>query len=214
MAHELIIFLASAAVISLSGVMSPGPMTAAAIGHGARSRSAGVWISLGHGAVEVPLIVVLYLGASALFQADWTRITIGLAGGLFLLYMGVGLMRTRAELPGSEDKTSTKSSFTAPVVAGILMSIGNPYFLLWWATIGLGLVMGAETFGAIGIVAFIIVHWSCDLIWFTILSALSNKGVETFGAKLYQRVSLACGVALILFGGLFIAHAMRMILQA
>ena len=210
MAHELIIFLASAAVISLSGVMSPGPMTAAAIGHGARSRSAGVWISLGHGAVEVPLIIILYLGASALLQADWTRITIGLAGGLFLLYMGVGLMRTRAELPGSEDKTSTKSSFTA----GALMSIGNPYFLLWWATIGLGLVLGADRFGTIGIAAFIIVHWSCDLIWFTILSVLSNKGVETFGARLYQRVSHACGVALILFGGLFIAHAMRMILQA
>ena len=207
MAHELIIFLASAAVISLSGVMSPGPMTAAAIGHGARSRSAGVWISLGHGAVEVPLIVVLYMGASALFQADWTRITIGLAGGLFLLYMGVGLMRTKADID-LKSENSTGSSF----VTGALMSIGNPYFLLWWATIGLGLVMGAEAFGAIGIAAFIIVHWSCDLIWFTILSVLSNKGVETFGAKLYQRVSHACGVALILFGGLFIAHATRMLL--
>jgi len=209
MAHELIIFLASAAVISLSGVMSPGPMTAAAIGHGARSRSAGVWISLGHGAVEVPLIVLLYLGASALFQADWTRITIGLAGGLFLLYMGLGLMRTKAALPASEGQNSTKSSF----ITGVLMSIGNPYFLLWWATIGLGLVLGADRFGTLGIAAFIIVHWSCDLIWFTILSALSNKGVETFGAKLYQRVSVVCGAALILFGGLFIAHATRMLIS-
>ncbi len=208
MTHELIIFLASAAVISLSGVMSPGPMTAAAIGHGARSRSAGVSISLGHGAVEVPLIIVLYMGASAIFQADWTRITIGLAGGVFLLYMGMGLMRIKAELPSESSANSTKNSFTT----GVLMSIGNPYFLLWWATIGLGLVMGAERFGLTGIIAFIIVHWSCDLIWFTILSVLANKGVETFGARLYQRVSQVCGAALILFGGLFIAHSIRLLI--
>lgn len=207
MPHELLIFLASAAVISLSGVMSPGPMTAAAIGHGARSRSAGIWISLGHGAVEVPLIIVLYMGASAIFQADWTRITIGLAGGLFLLYMGMGLMRTKADID-LKAENSTTSSFTT----GVLMSIGNPYFLLWWATIGLGLVMGAERFGLAGIIAFIIVHWSCDLIWFTILSVLANKGVETFGARLYQRVSQVCGAALILFGGLFIAHSIRLLI--
>ena len=210
MAHELVIFLASAAVISLSGVMSPGPMTAAAIGHGARSRPAGVYISLGHGAVEVPLIIVLYLGAGALLQADWTRITIGLAGGLLLLYMGYGLMRTKADFDprAKEFKKTSGSSF----VTGALMSVGNPYFLLWWATIGLGLVLGAERFGTLGIAAFIVVHWSCDLIWFTLLAALSNKGVETFGARLYRRVSMACGAALILFGGFFIANAFRILM--
>jgi len=213
MAHELIIFLATAALISLSGVMSPGPMTAAAIGHGARSRSAGVYISLGHGAVEVPLIIALYLGASALLQADWTRITIGLAGGLFLLYMGYGLIRTKADIKVEGENSPKNSNKNSSFVTGALMSVGNPYFLLWWATIGLGLVLGAERFGAIGIAAFIVVHWSCDLIWFTLLAALSNKGVETFGARLYRRVSIACGVAIILFGGFFIAHATRLILN-
>jgi threonine/homoserine/homoserine lactone efflux protein len=183
-------------------------MTAAAIGHGVRSRNSGVYISLGHGVVEVPLILILYLGASALFQHNATRITIGLAGGVFLLYMGLGLMRVKP-LDVLSQPTSTRSSF----ITGMLLSIGNPYFLLWWATIGLGLVLGAERFGLMGVIAFIIVHWLCDLIWFTILSRLSYKGVETFGASLYHRVSFLCGIALLIFGGLFIVGSTRLLLS-
>ena len=191
-------------MISLSGVLSPGPMTAAVLQHGARSRLTGVYVSLGHGVVEVPLIILLALGAGSLFEAPAVRLFVGLAGGTYLLSMGKGLLRP-ADL--SPDTRTGPSS----LVAGIALSIGNPYFLLWWATVGLGLVLSAGRFGALGIALFIAVHWLCDLIWYTFLSSLSYRGVKTFGSGLYKKVSIVCGLAMLFFGGAFILGSLKLL---
>ena len=75
-------------------------------------------------------------------------------------------------------------------------------------------MLGAERFGLTGVISFIIVHWTCDLVWFTLLSNLSNRGVEKFGSGLYRGVSVFCGGALILFGVMFIYHAGLLMLQS
>jgi len=83
----LLFFLFQVSVISLSGVMAPGPVTAAAIAIGARSRHAGALIAFGHGAVELPLIILIVFGAGRLLKLPAAQIVIGLAGGAFLLVM-------------------------------------------------------------------------------------------------------------------------------
>lgn len=206
--QNLILFLASAVLISLSGVLSPGPMTAAVIQQGARSRHAGIYISLGHGLVELPLILLIFFGASRLFEIEWVRIVIGIAGGLYLIYMGIGLMRP-ADLFEDAGKRVPTAFYT-----GIIMSIGNPYFLLWWATIGLGLVLGAFKFGLTGLLLFAAVHWLCDLLWLTFLGAVSFKGIQTFGQSLYKKVCILCGVVLLFYGGVFIFGSIKLIIKA
>ena len=71
---ELAVFLFKAFVISLSGVLAPGPMTAAAVGHGVRSRHAGALMAVGHAVVEFPLSSVADLeqveGMLATFPQD------------------------------------------------------------------------------------------------------------------------------------------------
>ena len=203
------IFIFSAMLISLSGVISPGPMTAATIEHGARSRLSGFYISIGHGIVEAPLIIAIYLGASRLLQHQATAIAIGLLGGLYLLYMAAGLLRPRPAQSTGKSKVHAGHS----MIAGIVLSITNPYFLLWWATIGLGLVLGAEKFGLAGIAVFIVAHWLCDLVWFTLLGLLAYKGVEAFGAGLYRKVSVICGASLLIFGGMFIYSSIRLMIS-
>jgi threonine/homoserine/homoserine lactone efflux protein len=96
-------------------------------------------------------------------------------------------------------------------MAGIALSIGNPYFLLWWATVGLGLVLSAARFGALGLVLFIVLHWLCDLVWYTLLSSLSFRGVRTFGSGLYRMVSIICGLAMLFFGGAFILGSLKLL---
>lgn len=204
----LAIFIISAMVISLSGVMSPGPMTAATIEHGTRSRMSGLYISIGHGIVEAPLIMAIYLGASRLFEHQATAIAIGLLGGAYLLYMAAGLLRGPGRPAQAPDAARARSS----VVAGMMLSITNPYFLLWWATIGLGLVLGAEKFGIAGIAVFIVAHWLCDLAWFTLLGALAYKGVEAFGAGLYRKASIICAMALAFFGAAFIYNSIKLLM--
>lgn len=204
MGQSLGIFLFSAVVISLSGVLSPGPMTAAVIEHGGRSRLAGLYMSLGHGLVEMPLIGVIFLGAGGLLAHHSVRIMVGAAGGIYLLFMGRGLLR-RGHGPESREGRRASS-----LLSGIVLSIFNPYFLLWWATVGVGLVVGAANFGLKGLFLFALVHWLSDLIWLSLLSAASHKGIKAFGAG--RKVRVLCGLGLIFYGGLFIYDSLRMAL--
>ena len=89
----LLLFLFQVFVISLSGVMAPGPVTAAAIGMGTRSRFAGSLIAIGHGVVEFPLIILIVLGAGRVLKLPAAQIGIGLAGGIILMVMGIGMLR-------------------------------------------------------------------------------------------------------------------------
>ncbi len=196
-------FLLKAVGISLSGVMAPGAVTAAAIAHGSRRRWAGVLMSVGHGIIEVPLIFLILFGLGVLFQAEWFKIVVGLLGGGFLVWMGVGMIREK----GGADPSSIQTGQGGPLMTGLILSAGNPYFLLWWATVGLNLAIEARSLGWLAFVLFTLVHWLCDLIWLTILSFASFHGTSIFGARGQRIVLRVCGVALALFGLHFLYRA-------
>jgi len=203
---DLFVFLGQAVLISLSGVMAPGPVTAVAIASGARKRYAGILMAVGHGIVEFPLIGVIVLGAGTLLKAEGTRIGIGLVGGVFLLHMGIqmvtSLKKATSSVAGLEQK---------PLWAGIILSGGNPYFLLWWATVGLALCTRAVTLGIWALALFALVHWTCDLVWLTVLSWTSFKGFQRgTGSRLQHVVLLICGGTLLIFGVYFIYDAFRL----
>jgi threonine/homoserine/homoserine lactone efflux protein len=197
-------FLLEAMMISLSGVMAPGPVTAVTVGKGSESPHAGALVALGHGAVEFPLMVAVFYGLGALFDLPYVESIVGLVGGLFLLWMGVGMFRSvsRVETDGG---AFTRSS----MVSGMLLSLGNPYFLVWWATVGGTLILRSARFGTLGVLAFGVAHWSCDLAWSYLLSVVSFKGGQFFGRRFQKVVFVASGVFLVFFGGRFIAAALR-----
>ena len=200
---SLVFFLFKVFVISLSGVMAPGPMTAAAVVMGGRNRYAGSLISVGHIIVEFPLMVLIMLGMDRILKSTGTQIVIGLAGGVFLIIMaGQMLMSLKGVQAGR-----VKHHKAGPVVTGILLSVGNPYFLLWWATIGLALATDARELGVWAFGLFAIVHWLCDLVWFSVLSWASFKGSELSGGRSQKIVLLVCSAALIVFGVIFIYRA-------
>ena len=140
---ELIAFLAQAVVISFSGVMAPGPVTAVTLGMGSRNRHAGALVAIGHGIVEFPLMVLIIVGMGRLFQIAGVRIGIGGVGGAMLLLMGAGMLR---EIRRPSDAAAA-SARRGPVLTGVVLSIGNPYFLRWWATVGLTLASRAARLG-------------------------------------------------------------------
>jgi len=202
---SLPLFLIQVIIISLSGVMAPGPVTTAAIAMGARSRYAGPLIAIGHGIVEFPLMVLIVLGMDTILKSTTTQIVIGLAGGTFLLIMAIQMLRSLTSLKDPEANV-TKSR---PVIAGIVLSGGNPYFLVWWATVGLTLAMTAKGLGIWAFVLFAIIHWLCDLVWLGALSWASFKGSMLFGPRVQRTVLLICSLALFAFGLFFIYNAIR-----
>jgi threonine/homoserine/homoserine lactone efflux protein len=204
---SLIIFLSSAVMISLSGVLSPGPMTAAALQQGGRAAFTGVYIALGHAVIEMPLIFLISLGVGNLLHMEGVRVTVGVAGGIYLLIIGIGLLRQKVDSKNRKDPSTP-----SPFLSGIFLSGGNPYFLLWWGTIGAGLVIGAARFGLPGLILFAIFHWLCDLVWYSFLSFASFKGIKMFGTGLYKKVSVVCGIAMLFYGGAFIVSALKRII--
>lgn len=200
---NLLFFLIEVVAISLSGVMMPGPVTAAAIGMGTRSRYAGALIAVGHGVVEFPLMILIVLGVGRILKLPTAQIVIGLAGGVFLLIMAIQMLKSLR----SAEKQETKVTKSAPMLAGIILSVGNPYFLLWWATIGLALATTATGIGIWAFVLFAIVHWLCDLAWLSALSWASFKGSRLLGPRSQRIVLLICSVFLLVFGVVFIYTA-------
>ncbi len=199
----MIQFLLKAVGISLSGVLAPGPMTAATLAAGVRSRHAGAMIALGHAAIEVPLMLLIVAGAGAVFQLPSMKLGIGLAGGAFLLFMGIQLLGTVRKATDVEYDADGRH----PFVTGVVLTAANPYFLIWWATVGLALATDAVSFGILAFVLFGLLHWLCDLIWLEILSFASFKGTEILGGRLQQIVLLVCGIMLLGFGAMFLKDA-------
>ncbi len=191
---RMVTFLLEVVVISLSGVMSPGPLTAVIVGKGSESPHAGAWIAIGHGVVEVPLMIALVFGAGRLLNVPLVRESMSLAGAIVLVVMAIGLLRL-----ARQGSMVAQRRMRSPFWAGMLLTIGNIHFLVWWATIGLALVLRAAALGVAAFVAMVTVHWCCDFLWSYFLSALAFRGGQFFGKKSQQVLFYVCGIILLFF---------------
>ena len=194
-----IIFLVEVIIVSLSGVMAPGPITAAAVGSGTKSPNAGALVAVGHGVIEFPLMLFIFFGLGYVLNSWYVKMAIFLLGGLFLLFMGGSMLRSIKHVSHISGRNTE-----VPLLAGILLSLGNAYFLVWWATVGATLISKAVAFGLVGFFVFGVIHWLCDFTWCYFLSAVSYKGRNILGVKFQRTVFGICGVFLLVFGVLFI----------
>jgi len=202
-------FLVKALVISMSGVLAPGPMTAAAVAAGTRGGHAGAMLALGHAAVEMPLMVLIVLGAGKLLRRAGVKIGIGLAGGVVLLLLGGQMLRDVWQPMAAAEASNGRH----PFVSGLALSAANPYFLLWWATVGLALAAEASSLGVLAFVIFAVVHWLCDLFWLEALSLASFKGSRLLGPTSQKAVLAVCGAALVGFAVWFLYDASARLLR-
>ncbi len=206
MLPDILPILLSVVIISFSGVMMPGPMFAVTLAKSYKSPWAGAWISLGHAVIEVPLILLIYLGFSRFFESSVVQLVLSLAGGSMVIWLGITMFRARARVV-HEGKDLPYSAFTA----GIITSGLNPFFLLWWATIGTLLVMKFNDFGLGGLSVFIVVHWLCDLAWLSFVSVVVNRTHSLWGKKFQQWVFIASSLLLAGFGVWFLISGIRMV---
>lgn len=126
--------------IASSGAMMPGPLMTMTIGESARR---GPWVGpkmiAGHAVLEITLLFALFFGLAPLFKNEIFFISVAILGGLILIWMAQSMFRS---LPTLEIKAETTSNKTMNLyLAGTLMSLANPYWIIWWATIGLGYVL-------------------------------------------------------------------------
>ncbi|MBE9547021.1 MAG: LysE family transporter [Proteobacteria bacterium] len=197
--EKLTAIFISSFVIAMSGAMMPGPVLTVTISESTRRGfMAGPMIVLGHGILEVSLLVLLVLGFADLINNPKFLGVVGIAGGIVLLWLSFGMLKGIRQL--RLDLTPGKNAWGGPVIAGILTSLANPYWIIWWATIGLGYVIISMKFGFIGLAVFFTGHILADLMWYSIISLLVSRGKKYISAKIYRGVIGTCAVALIFFG--------------
>jgi threonine/homoserine/homoserine lactone efflux protein len=206
METSLGLFLLSAVGVSLTGVMLPGPMTAATIAKGYSDKHAGAWIAAGHAIVEIPIIAVIYAVIYFGFEhfIDTPRVEMGiyLAGGLMLLYLGFRMFRATGAATEAVGGLPASS-----LVTGIVITGTNPAFYIWWVTVGTALVIGAAKFGLVGVILFTIVHLPCDLAWSEFLSVSTYESRRWWTQKVRKIVFRVCALVLAGFGVWFCLSA-------
>ncbi len=198
--------LASVFVISLSGVLQPGIMLAITIAKSLKSPWAGTLIVLGHTVIEFPLILLIYFGFAEFFQNTIVRLVLSILGGGMIIWMGIVLFRARKEII-QQGKDLPYSAFTA----GILTSVLNPFFWVWWATIGSMLVMRIIDFGIGGLISLTLVHWLCDFIWLSLVSALVYRTHSLWGTKFQGWLFIGCSLLLVGFGGWYLTSGILLV---
>jgi len=200
---QLTAIFISSFVIALSGAMMPGPVLTVTISESTtRGFIAGPLIVLGHAVLEILLLALIVLGFADLINKPVLSGVVGMAGGVVLLWLSFDMLKGIRQL--TLDLSSGKSARGGPVIAGILTSLANPYWIIWWATIGLGYVIISMKLGFIGVAVFFAGHILADLLWYSTVSLLVSRGRKHISDRIYRGVIGTCAVMLIFFGVYFV----------
>jgi len=189
---------------ALSGAMMPGPLMAVTVAESARRGPwAGPALMLGHGALELGLLLALMLGMKPLLERQGTFAVIALAGSVALLWMAVGMLRSLPRLSLLTDATAAGGG-AGLALRGVALSLVNPYWSLWWATIGLSCVGEFSHGGWTGIAAFYAGHVAGDLAWYAAISVAVSRGRRLLSDRLYRWLVGSCAVFMAWFGLYFL----------
>ncbi len=200
---------ASSFVIGLSGALMPGPLLAVTVRDTTRRGFvAAPLLVLGHGILEAALLLLIALGLAEWLRGESVTAVVAIAGAAMLLWMAYGMARELRTLrletgPGTGRRAGTggrgAAEWLRPVLDGIVASISNPYWTIWWATIGLGYLLISAEAGPAGIASFFAGHILSDLAWYAAVGAMVSAGRGRFTDGVYRWIVGACAAFLVVF---------------
>ena len=212
MTRRLIAIFTTSLIVGFSGALMPGPLLTVVISGSARR---GFWegptLVLGHAVAEVLIVAALAAGLSRLLKRNLVAGLIGLMGGAFLLWMGFDIARSAWWGTVSlEQATSAGAGLQlGPIITGIVVSISNPYWVLWWATVGASYVALSLGQGPLGLGSFYFGHILSDLSWYSLVAFLIARGKTLLSQPVYRLILLVCGIFLIALSVYFIYSGVK-----
>jgi threonine/homoserine/homoserine lactone efflux protein len=195
-------------IVALSGAVMPGPLLTVTITESSRRGvMTGPLLIAGHAVLELALVLALLMGLAPLLKMEPVFIVIALAGSAVLLWMGIGMLTSMPTMTLVADGTDTRGKNL--ILCGMIMSLVNPYWSIWWATIGLGYILHSMNAGTMGVVAFFTGHILGDLFWYAAVSTAIWKGRRLLSDRGYRILIGTCAVCLIIFSCLFAWSGMQ-----
>ena len=190
--------------IALLGALAPGPLLTAVI---ARTPTygfkTGPLLMIGHAIAEILMVLIILSGFSRFIHNSLSICIIAFVGGVVMILFGLGMLKNVPSV-GQERKSPGDVVSNLPFL-GITLSLTNPYWTVWWLTIGLSLVLTAQKAGVVAICIFFMGHILADVIWYSIVSFTVSKGKKFITDKVYNGIMKTCGLILIGFGIYFLS---------
>ena len=202
----------------LSGAMMPGPVLAITITSVVQvGFIAAVLIMLGHSILELVLVLALALGLKNVLQNRFVTGTIGVLGGSVLLWFAYGMI-TSAYSGISVPQTTVVAqeatvTYLGLVGKGAITSLSNPYWVIWWATIGVTYMIVSLEKNVVGISAFYVGHISSDFVWYCAIALALVLGKKLLSDRIYMGIIMICGLFLAYLGVYFFYSGIRKFLQ-
>jgi threonine/homoserine/homoserine lactone efflux protein len=209
---KLIAIFTTSLIVGFSGALMPGPLLTVVISGSARR---GFWegpaLVLGHAVAEALIVAALAVGLSRLLKRNLVAGLIGLLGGAFLLWMGFDIVRSAWWGTVSlEQATGAQAGLQfGPIITGIVVSISNPYWVLWWATVGASYVALSLAQGPVGLGSFYFGHILSDLSWYSLVALLIVRGKTLLSQPVYRLILLVCGFFLMTLSIYFIYSGIK-----
>ena len=195
--------------------MMPGPLLAYTISASAKHGFlAGPLLILGHAILELVLIFALVMGLNQFLEGDTFTSIVAFIGGAVLTFMGFAMLRQgwrRVQIP-----LETSAGFVQSrkiVVSGIVVSMSNPYWFIWWATIGMTYLLWSLELGAAGVTSFFTGHILADLSWYALVSFVIATGRKALNKTVYSWVLIVCGLILIGLGIYFLVSGITFLMD-
>lgn len=204
---DILSFIVTVVLVTVSGALAPGPLFFATISHGAKhGAKSGLIFSVAHTVVEFTLIMFFALGLLTIASVPIVKLVIGVTGGIVLIVFGIIQIRNSA-LFKFKDSNFKKSSFHHLFFIGLAFTGLNPFFVIWWLTVGAELILISLEFASfIGVIFMYICHVWIDYVWLMGVAHLSKKGTDIIGSKGYRILIGVFGAILIYFGINFIKN--------
>jgi threonine/homoserine/homoserine lactone efflux protein len=199
-------------MVAFTGALMPGPMFTLVITSVAQKGFwTAVFIVVGHSILELAIVISFYLGILKYLDDPIVVKVISILGGVFLLYMSISIivsvLRKKIKLDLDTKKLSqnlgTKNTFII-MGKGILISLANPYWYIWWITIGATFMIQSVALSFSGVSAFYVGHILADFIWYVFVGFLVSTGRRFLNQKVYIGILLACSAFLLYLGIKFI----------
>jgi threonine/homoserine/homoserine lactone efflux protein len=206
---DVLTFVATVILITVSGALAPGPLFFATLSHGAKSGAkSGLVFSVAHTLIEFALVMLLALGLLTVANKPIVKLTTGIAGGIVLLVFGAVQIRS-AFKSKSNDITSKEVKTRNLFLIGLAFTGLNPFFIFWWLTVGANLILLALEFASLaGVVFMYVSHVWIDYAWLTLVAYFAKMGTNIVGLKWYRAIIAIFGVVLIYFGLIFLTDSL------
>ncbi len=200
-------------LISSSGALSPGPLTVATVRYSLDyGKRAGLLISFGHMMFEFPLVIAISIGMFSFINDPLVKFSIGLAGSIALIFFGLievhSFFKKRRQpdeflnsMNGKRDSIIRGKGVIRAILVGFIFTSLNPYFIVWWMSIGLTLIVNFLAYASlIGVLLMYVFHVWIDYAWLGLISYATYSGKRFLKSIHIRIISFILSLVIIFLG--------------